>query len=207
MRCWNWYSKRCMEPLFFLSAKFAKRSTEQKTQDSNLRLYLEAQSPLGQRGSSLKQELRMKLSRSKVSTYKVNRPQSMGHIHSSMKILSIGFPSCSEWALQHVHLAVPILKLSQHLISLQHFDVYCMVLSLRSGCCRLGNYFHSLMGWKATKLSLFPAYWPFSFPRLAVTRKPHKSMSFVGVLHKTNLHPIVHYLFYPCLVEQQKTVL
>lgn len=39
-----------MEPLFFLSAKFAKRSTEQKTQDSNMRLYLEAQSPLGQKG-------------------------------------------------------------------------------------------------------------------------------------------------------------
>lgn len=61
-----------------------------------MRLYLEAQSPLGQRGSSLKQELRMELSRSKVSTYKVNTPQSMGHIHSSIKILSIGFSSCSE---------------------------------------------------------------------------------------------------------------
>lgn len=71
-----------MEPLFFLSAKFAKRSTEQKTQDSNMRLYLEAQSPLGQRGSSLKQELRMKLSRSKVSTYEhttVNGTYSFKH--------------------------------------------------------------------------------------------------------------------------------
>lgn len=67
-----------------------------------MRLYLEAQSPLGQRGSSLKQELRMKLSRSKVSTYEhttVNGTYSFKHEDFEYRIFFLLWMSSSACTL------------------------------------------------------------------------------------------------------------